>query len=396
MPRGSPSAEALSSRQVGAFSRDTSVVEAAGFRFAEGSLRLLRSQMPPWMRLVMSTVVCREITARRVNGIHKAEQQIASGYQDLLRLGGPALSGTSPSHITDVVDRAIDQFDAEVSAYIAHFGGTQLGLDADGLADDLFQRYFTEAAPFGRGRDKKHEFPDAAALVSLERYAARMEIALVVASKDEGWADYASSSSRIYCVDSLQKLTELFESSSPDAARLSTLISRELTSNADILTGIKNVMRRRLPEMRWLLPISRDYRYTLRGTVEDIVVQKTHPPSGEVRVWLTGSDRRHCAAEFPVEADVTVNVAMTLQDHYSSGTLAENICEQVQQRVEANVLIHLTGDLFGSTHAKDWDFEVDLADEPFRVEPTLVDSQIWPKIRKTYLAGFDDDEDIPF
>jgi hypothetical protein len=295
MPRGSPSAEALSSRQVGAFSLDTSVVEAAGFRFGEGSLRLLRSQMPPWMKFVMSSVVCREITARRVNGIHKAEQQIASGYQDLLRLGGPNLSGAAPSHMTDIVDRAIEQFEAEVSAYIAHFGGTQLGLDADRLAEDVFHRYFTEAAPFGRGRDKKHEFPDAAALVSFERYAASMEIALVVASKDEGWADYAASSSRIYCVDSLQKLTELFESSSPDAARLRTIISREITSNTGILTGIKNVMRRRLPGMRWLLPASRDYRYTLHGTVEDVVVRETYPPSGEVRVWLTGSDRRHCA-----------------------------------------------------------------------------------------------------
>jgi hypothetical protein len=169
MPKGLPSAESLSSRQVGAFSLDTSVVEAAGFRFKEGSLKHLASQIPPWMKLVMSNVVCREIIARRVANIHRAEQQITSGYQDLLRHGGAILSGPAPIYLADVVDRAAQSFDQELSRYISLFDGMQLDLNCEGVLTEMFSRYFGERVPFGGGRDKKHEFPDAAALLSLEK-----------------------------------------------------------------------------------------------------------------------------------------------------------------------------------------------------------------------------------
>lgn len=47
MPYGLPNSSALSSRKACAFALDTSVIEAAGFRFNDGPLRHLAGQLPP-------------------------------------------------------------------------------------------------------------------------------------------------------------------------------------------------------------------------------------------------------------------------------------------------------------------------------------------------------------
>jgi hypothetical protein len=298
--------------------------------------------------------------------------------------------------LADVVDRAGQFFDQELSKYISLFGGMQLDLHSQGVLAEIFGRYFAERAPFGAGRDKKHEFPDAAALLSLEKYAQQAEISIVVVSKDEGWKEFAATSSRIYCVDSIQKLTDLFESTSPEAAELRERIAKLISSSTETIRAINEVVRRRLPEMRWILPGSRDYNHTIRGMVHDVQVQETRIVNEQVRLWLAGSDRKHCVAEFPVEVDVVVSAEVNVTDNHASYEPPEQLYEKVLECVEAKVLLHASGDLFRLTEAPDWDLEVDVADDSFRVEPSFIDSRIWPKVRKTYFEGLDDDDDVPF
>jgi hypothetical protein len=396
MPKGLPASQLLSTRAVAAFSLDTSVIEAAGFRFNEGALRLLRAQLPPWMKLVLSSVVCREITARRVAHIVRAEQQIRAGFLDLLRHGGSELAGTPPPGLANVVEAARAAFERELEKFVSQFDGTELGLSGDGLTESMFHRYFEGLPPFGGGRDKKHEFPDAAALLSLEDYAAEHGIAVVLVSKDEGWAEYAATSSRLYCLTSVQALTDLFESNSDDARRLRHLVARQITLDAKTIARVRETIAKRVPAMTWILPTSRDYRYSLSGAVQDVHVQHIDKPTGEMRLWLAGSDRRHCVVQFPVEADVTVDVEMAVKDMYARNEPPELMYEQTLERVEFQVLMRITGDL-DSADPGEWDIEMDVVDEVFEVEPSFVSSRMWRKVRKGFESPFDDPwDDIPF
>jgi PIN domain len=51
---------------------------------------------------------------------------------------------------------------------------------------DLLRRYFAADPPFGGKETKKHEFPDAMALISLEAWARAARTMMLVISRDSG------------------------------------------------------------------------------------------------------------------------------------------------------------------------------------------------------------------
>jgi hypothetical protein len=149
------------------------------------------------------------------------------------------------SHIRDqLVETAekarsgINQFlkewrsDHELAAIIA-----QLGLEADPIArakeltDDFVQkigaelvavdngtfqirelhdRYFSAQAPFSKSADKKNEFPDAMALLSLQGWAQQQEGMLLAVSSDGDWARFAEESPHLVVVPKIGPALNLF------------------------------------------------------------------------------------------------------------------------------------------------------------------------------------------
>ncbi len=68
---------------------------------------------------------------------------------------------------------------------------------------DLVEGYFELKPPFGNKPDKKHEFPDAIAVKSLERYAEEKDTQMLVVSGDGGWREFCAASARLVCVPDL-------------------------------------------------------------------------------------------------------------------------------------------------------------------------------------------------
>lgn len=70
--------------------------------------------------------------------------------------------------------------------------------------DTLIKMYFDESAPFATARDKKSEFPDAFALLTLNEWATQKGTSVICVSTDGGWKDYCDASdSRLIYVDTL-------------------------------------------------------------------------------------------------------------------------------------------------------------------------------------------------
>ncbi|MCZ7018809.1 PIN domain-containing protein, partial [Salmonella enterica] len=67
----------------------------------------------------------------------------------------------------------------------------------------LFELYFGNRPPFHKSNDKKYEFPDAVALLSLEAYAENSGI--LVVSSDKDWITFCNSSEskKLYCIPDL-------------------------------------------------------------------------------------------------------------------------------------------------------------------------------------------------
>ncbi|MBL1146180.1 MAG: hypothetical protein D8M28_00600 [Proteobacteria bacterium] len=58
----------------------------------------------------------------------------------------------------------------------------------------LIKRYFNYQPPFENNAEKKNEFPDAIALLSLEKNAKENNLKILAVSKDKGWINFAKTS----------------------------------------------------------------------------------------------------------------------------------------------------------------------------------------------------------
>lgn len=139
----------------------------------------LASQLPPWVQLVMSEVVVEEMVAHHLGNVQRAIEQIQGGYDDVERYLGAGNGPEVPEEIYQLRDVAAERFQEEFSTYLARFNGRVLDLESQGLAARLSNLYFRQLPPFGNGRDKKKEFPDAMALLELEHYAQEHRILLL-------------------------------------------------------------------------------------------------------------------------------------------------------------------------------------------------------------------------
>lgn len=89
--------------------------------------------------------------------------------------------------------------------------------------DELMQRYFGARPPFSsKKEDKKNEFPDALALISLEKWATENKTQIVVVSRDGDWISFCNESERLIVVDDFAKALSFFHAEASVAANVLT------------------------------------------------------------------------------------------------------------------------------------------------------------------------------
>ncbi|WP_156373211.1 PIN domain-containing protein [Pseudorhodoferax sp. Leaf267] len=158
----------LTSRKITAFTLDTSVIRAAGYHFEHGALRQLAHQLPPWVRLWMSSIVVKEVERQRLAAVEAAADQAKQAWTNLhRRLDQPVNDGAVHNEVDLLAAAAGARFDDQMARLLATHGGEVVDINKPWLAASMFDAYFAGAAPF-TGGSKKHEFPDVAALLSLE------------------------------------------------------------------------------------------------------------------------------------------------------------------------------------------------------------------------------------
>ena len=115
----------------------------------------------------------------------------------------------------DPIKAAETQFEdyrATVGGEIVRASGT---VDVSG---ELLRRYFAIEPPFENGHQKKHEFPDGFALLSLESVAKSHQKLLLCVSPDNGWKNFAAQSPHLVCVTELEQALSYFNDSGRNVA----------------------------------------------------------------------------------------------------------------------------------------------------------------------------------
>jgi len=96
----------------------------------------------------------------------------------------------------------------------------------------LIASYFSTSAPFEQKKDKKNEFPDAIALMTLESWAKAEGTIVLLVSNDNGWKQYCEKSSHLLCLDELAMALGLFHVEDIDLSFMfSKLMGEERSSS---------------------------------------------------------------------------------------------------------------------------------------------------------------------
>ena len=225
MPKGLPTAAQLWDGDVSFFSIDTDLIQAAGYDFDAGTLNQLPHQLPRTMQLQLTEVVSEEIVGHLMKPVFASVDELKAASDNLKRLAQLPLAAIDKSfEEVDPIKAADQYFRGKVQDYTERCRGGILSLEGEEIASSLFKLYFSNSAPFGKRKDKKSEFPDAASLLLLDRYAEDNSTLGVIASGDGGWEAYAEQSKHLYVVKSLDQLTSLLASTSEHAEALKAKI----------------------------------------------------------------------------------------------------------------------------------------------------------------------------
>ena len=196
----------------GAITIDNASLKGEGYRFYEGILKQMHQFKNSPVQVIQTDIVHNEA----IKHIGQEISNTRSSIERALRSANKQLK-IKPSQIDQAKDLLSVEGDESVIAdqrlqkYYEWIDGKVIPSSNYADLSLLMELYFETEAPFETGKDKKHEFPDAIALLSVEGWAEDNDLNVIAVSQDKGWTNYSKNSERITVVSSLSAALEKFQ-----------------------------------------------------------------------------------------------------------------------------------------------------------------------------------------
>ncbi len=226
--------------------------------------------------------------------------------------------------------------------------------------------------PFEVIKDKKSEFPDAAALLVLEQYAKEQGANGVLISNDKGWHSFANKSEHLFCVKTLEDFTGLFEALSDHAKQILAKIQESLKNpTSESFELLRGAIHSHVSDAEWSVDeICSGYAHRLEGEAFDASVVAFHPDFQNMQGWFTYEDSPLYVVELPVLINVEISVSVAFFqwdsiDHEEISMGSQDIA--VPMDVDVSVFLTSSGELMAST-VEDWDIEIEIAAGSYSVD----------------------------
>lgn len=191
---------------------DTTEFFHVGYNYETPSFKALGQFAGTPITIIFSEVVLSEVHADVRDDIEKKTELVRTGLNQVskaARLGLDIKQLMADLSLPDASVRSKDSLDA----FINKIEGEHVLVDAGVTPRKLHDLYFAAEPPFSRKAEKKSEFPDAMALLSLEHWAETHGGIVLAVSGDGDWKRFAASSKHIICVPQLAAALSLFNRS---------------------------------------------------------------------------------------------------------------------------------------------------------------------------------------
>lgn len=367
MPKGLPSAQELMSQQVKGFCLDTCVVQGLGFHFEGGDLAVLPRQLPSWMKLYVSDIVRQEIVSHMQANTRQAFDSLKTAVKNVERLA--AIDASEVREAAEAVEPkefGKASHEERLAKYVKQFDGEFVPMSGKGLLEEIFDRYFSVQPPFENAKDKKHEFPDAAALITLDSLAAKLGTKFILISDDRGWNDYADRSKNLYSVKTLEELTALYTNQSDAAKKIEGKIAAALKAPKSKLANLfRQGIESQLRNLSWAIEAQSETNFSFDAQVDEVELLELHPNVEDQRIWLKNENDEICVVELECELKCGFEISADFshydsvdRDEMSMGTGSKSVADDVT----VSVFLAIQGDL-ANDDPDDWEVDVTLSDD---------------------------------
>lgn len=191
-----------------AFTIDTNAIIQGGLDFEAGLLAQLKQFKDGPTEFIISEIVVRETLRHLLLSTKKARDATLSALNRAVATGlmDEASQEAAVAALADsrVVARR------RLSAFLEATGAEMVPAKLCSI-EDLVKSYFETTAPFEATGDKKHEFPDALALLSLHEWARSSGKTVLAASGDNGWKAFAETSEHVFVEGDLAAALEVVQ-----------------------------------------------------------------------------------------------------------------------------------------------------------------------------------------
>jgi hypothetical protein len=307
---------------IGALSIDTCIFTDAGYRLEGGIFKTLEQFKGNVFSLVFSEVTISEVhrhMAKKADDDRTALISTLRSFgkswllpQDEQLRTTAALIGERTGR--SIATQRIKSFAERCGISIARASKT---LDVDAL----LKSYFHTKAPFEGSADKKSEFPDAIALLSLQGWALQNNTSVLFVTKDKGCQAFCSESDRLVAIDELDDALALIQERQKVLTlelckRAEALFVDEDEDEADSLEELRDAIDSQIWDVSWIPEAeSADYYEPEMQSVEVLSAEFVRSGnSPKFRAVEYNGAELVAQATVSIEFDATCNFAFSTKD----------------------------------------------------------------------------------
>lgn len=201
----------IAQARIGGIAIDTSIFDRFGCNLASPTLVSVAELTPRHVTVIMPDIIAGEVHNHIVRDVREAVEHARKSIRMIEKSRGSAQGAFAAA--SDLMELDCDvgaHADSRLREFV-ELTKAEILAASDWLDPaDLLDRYLAPRPPF-EATGKKSEFPDAIALIELERWGAKKEAFVLAVSADEGWATYAQDAAWVIVTKELPAALALFQ-----------------------------------------------------------------------------------------------------------------------------------------------------------------------------------------
>lgn len=258
---------------IGAISVDTCIFAANDYRLDKGVLKLLEQFKDNAFVLVFSEITVKEIRNHIAMHSEEAKIKLRSALRDVGKYWQEQ-AGKEATIIDSLIgsDAAKELANKKLKDFVTRCGASLIVAKSILDIDELLKMYFDLQPPFESSAEKKSEFPDAIALLSLEAWSKKQGKATLFVTKDKGCKRFCDGSDHLYAVDSLTDALSLIQQRDAHLSILCTTLEDAIISGnyPDLIDRIESAIAGDIYSIDWIPEADASFYYD--SELEDIVL----------------------------------------------------------------------------------------------------------------------------